>query len=248
MNSPLKEYEKIDDLGIGGLRIIQSGKNFRFGTDAVILAYFTKIRKGSKVVDLGTGTGIIPILLSSRGIAQKLIGVEIQPQMADMAKRSVLLNGLEDSVEILCEDMNRADQFLPKHEYEVVVTNPPYKEMGGGLQSGREAVDIARQEICATIDDVVRTAAYLLKPSGKLFIIYRPERLCDLFVSMREHKIEPKRIRFVCPREGEAAVLVLAEGIKYARHKLIMEPPLYLNGEEDRHSEEMKRIYSGKWR
>lgn len=218
--------EQIEDLGVHGYRLIQPRDGFRFGTDALLLAAFARIRRGSRIAELGAGTGVIPILLCARCQPGHIDALEIQPRMADMAARSVALNGLSARICIHTGDLREISALLPRHAYQSVVSNPPYKELGGGLLSPNAEIVAAKQEKYATIFDVLAAAAYLLEPNGHFFTVFRPERLCDLFYAMRDHKIEPKRLRFVQPQAEKAPVLVLAEGIKGAKAKMIVEAPL----------------------
>ena len=204
MNDFLKENERIDDLEFKNLKIIQNKNGFCFGIDSVLLVNFAKeIKKQSKILDLGTGTGIIPILLSGKVELKKAIGVEIQKDVASMAKRSVSLNNLDDKIEIINENVINIGKLYPKQYFDVVITNPPYKKMGTGIINESEAKIISRHEITANLEDFIKTARDMLKDKGEFFMVHRPERLVDIISLMRKFKIEPKKLRFVCPNKNK---------------------------------------------
>ncbi|MDR0405303.1 MAG: tRNA1(Val) (adenine(37)-N6)-methyltransferase [Clostridiales bacterium] len=244
-NGLISPGERLDDLQIppeGGkpLRVIQDPGGFCFGVDAVLLADFAKPPKGGSVADLGCGCGVIPLLLAAKTEAARITGVEIQKNAAQMAARSVLLNGLEGKITIIHGDLKT---FGAASAYDTVTCNPPYKERGGGLLNPGDSLAIARHEVCCTLADVIKTAARILKPGGKLNIIHRPERLADLLCLMREHRLEPKRMRFAHPSPRKTAVMVLTEAARGGRPKLFLEPPLYIHDEDGNDSEEIARIY-----
>lgn len=241
----ISEKERIDDLQITlkngkSLSIIQNTDYFPFGIDAVLLANFAKFKKHARVADLGSGCGIIPLILAAKTNVSHITGVEIQEDVAKMAQKSVLLNDLEDKVEIVCQDLKT---FGESAVYDVVICNPPYKEGGGGLENPNRHLAIARHEICCTLQDVVKSAKRLLKPMGKLYLVHRPERLVDIMCIMREHGIEPKRIRFVHPSAGKTSNIILIEGVKGGRPKLLLEPPLYVRDEQNQYTNEIEQIY-----
>ncbi len=204
---------RIDDLGINGLRLIQDTDMFCFGVDAVMLANFVHCGNDAKVVDLCTGNGIIPVLLSAKIPAKNIIGVEIQESVANLAKENVKLNGLDDKVGILNEDLKNIFDILGKSQFDIVTCNPPYRTKGCGVVNEADTKAIARHEICCSLNDVIYTSAMLLKPLGKFFMIHRPDRLCDIMCCMRENKIEPKIVQFVQPNFDTKPTHVLIEGV-----------------------------------
>ena len=245
MNDFLKENERIDDLEFKNLKIIQNKNGFCFGIDSVLLVDFAKeIKKQSKVLDLGTGTGIIPILLSGKVELKKAIGVEIQKDVANMAKRSVSLNNLDDKIEIINENVINIGKLYPKQYFDVVITNPPYKKIGTGIINESEAKIISRHEITANLEDFIKTARDMLKDKGEFFMVHRPERLVDIISLMRKVKIEPKKLRFVCPNKNKEPNMVLIKGIKNAKEFLKIEKNLYVYNEDGNYTDEILKIYN----
>lgn len=240
----LKPNEKIEDLECNGLKIIQSKDGFRFGIDAVILADFAKkgINK-SNVLDIGTGTGIISILLAGKTNAKKIIGLDVQKQVCDMAKRSVLLNRLEDRIEIVNEDIKSIDKIIEKNTIDVIVTNPPYQKNNTGLTSENKAEMISRHEVLCTFEDICNAAKYALKQNGEMYIIHRPERLVDIIYYLKNNNIEPKEIRFVEPHSGEKPNMVLVKAIKDGKSFLKVHEPLIVYNAEGNYTREILEIY-----
>lgn len=238
-------YERVDDLQLGGLRIIQNPSWFCFGSDAVLLSDFASagIKKDASVLDFCSGNGIIPILLSAKCGASKITGLEILPEVAEMAERSVRLNDLSGLVKIKCGDLKDAAQIFGKSVFDAVTCNPPYREAGGGIENPDDILAVARHEIKCSLTDVISSAAQVLKPGGKLFMIHRPDRLADILCLMRENKIEPKRLRFVHPKAGATANMILAEGARGGRPKLFLEPPLYMYDDNGEYTKEVNKIY-----
>lgn len=243
MEVNLLENERIDDLQFNGLRIIQNTKGFCFGIDAVLLANFTRVKKNAKLVDLGTGTGIISILLAGKSSASKIIGIEIQDEVAEMASRSVKLNQLEDRVEILNMDMKDAVGVLGKGQMDLVVSNPPYMH-SNGLINENDKKAISRHGLKCDIEDVIRVASDLVKPNGKFFMVNRPNRLVDMLAIARSYKLEAKQIRFVHSRVASAPKMVLIEYVKYAKPEIRVLSPLYVYNEDGTYTDEVKAIYS----
>lgn len=235
--------EKIEDLQIEGLKIIQNKKWFCFGMDAVLLSDFADIKKHSKVVDLGTGTGIIPLLLWAKRKPSIVYGIEIQKEVAEMAKRSILLNGLEESIKILNADMLRLDGVLEFNSFDAVVTNPPYIESNGGIVNPHGNKALSRHEISCCLEDVIKTAAKLLKQYGSFYMIHRPYRLVDIMALMRQYKLEPKKMRLIHPRKGEKPNMVLIKGVKLGNPELTVEPPLYIYDQATQYTEDIYKIY-----
>ena len=247
MKENLKENERIDDLQYKGLKIIQNTKGFCFGIDSVILSDFAKnIKKGSKVVDLGTGTGIIGLLLCKKTELKEIVGVEIQKEVAEMANRSIKLNKLEDKFKILNTDINKIfeDKLLEKNKFDVVVMNPPYKEKGTGKINEVDSKIISRHEVKATLSDFIKMASNLLKDKGEIYIVHKPERMPDIIQKMRENKIEPKEIKTVYSNKKTEASLILIKGIKGANKFFKILEPLYIYEENGEYTKEIKEIYN----
>ncbi len=237
MKENLKENERIDDLQYKGLKIIQNTKGFCFGIDSVILSDFAKnIKKGSKVVDLGTGTGIIGLLLCKKTELKEIVGVEIQKEVAEMANRSIKLNKLEDKFKILNTDI--------KNKFDVVVMNPPYKEKGTGKINEVDSKIISRHEVKATLSDFIKVASNLLKDKGEIYIVHKPERMPDIIQKMRENKIEPKEIKTVYSNKKTEASLILIKGIKGANKFFKILEPVYIYEENGEYTKEIKEIYN----
>jgi tRNA1Val (adenine37-N6)-methyltransferase len=243
MHELIKPGERVDDLQYKGYKIIQNPDEFCFGTDAVLLANFAQIKKGSKVLDLGTGTGIIPILIEAKTDALHITGVEILPNMADMAKRSILLNKIEDKVTIINENIINAKSFLPLSSFDIITCNPPYKDKGRGSINPEDSKAIARHEIKCTLEDIISISRSLLKFGGKLCMIHRPQRLSDIICLMRKYNIEPKRIRLIYPNKSKPASLVLIEGSRSGKPELRVLGPLFVFDELGNYSEEINQIY-----
>ena len=241
----LKENERIDDLEFKGLKIIQNKKGFCFGIDSVLLSDFAKnIKNHSKVIDLGTGTGIINILLSGKTKAEKLVGVEIQSDVAEMAKRSIELNNLKDKIEIINENITNLKNYYTEKSFDVVVSNPPYKKINTGVINDDKNKLISRHEVTANLKDFIQISSYLLKDYGEIYMVHRPERLVDIFYEMRQAVIEPKKIRFVYPKIGKNPNMVLIKGVKCGNSFLEVEKNLYVYNEDGTYTEEILKIYN----
>jgi tRNA1Val (adenine37-N6)-methyltransferase len=238
----LKPDETLEDLQRDGLFLIQKKSGFRFGVDAVLLADFARVKEGAKLIDLGTGTGILPVLLSAKTKAKEILGIEIQPDMVDMAKRSVALNKISGRVTIQEGDIKNKTAF-PKASYDVVTTNPPYIKLGSGMRTSSEGKDISRHEVLCTLEDVVGLSARILSPGGQFFMVHKPERLVDIVCIMREYKIEPKLLRWVHPKPTEKPNILLIKGCKNGGTELKTMPPLYVFNEDGRYTDEVNRIY-----
>ena len=240
----LKEYERIDDLQLGGLRIIQSRNGFRFGMDAVLLAHFSSVRPREKVADLGTGTGIIPMLLCGHTRVGKVVGLEIQPDMADMAARSVRMNGLEDRISIVEGDLKQAHVLLGYNGFDVVTCNPPYERRGGGIVSQDKAWAIARHEEACTLSDVARTGFNLLRQGGKMNLIIRADRAVESLITLKEARMEPKRIRLICPSSDKGPNLMLIEAVRGGHPGVRWEPVLVVYGPDGQYTADVRAIYN----
>ena len=243
MDLLLKDTERIDDLQINNLKIIQDKEGFCFGVDAVLLANFCKVKKNAKVVDLGTGTGIIPILIAGKSEASEVVGVEIQEDVAQMANRSVILNKLEDRVKIINEDLKNIIGILKPNEYHVVTSNPPYMHIDG-LKNINDKKAISRHEIKCNLEDVIRTAARLLMPQGKFYMVHRPIRLADIISLGRQYKLEPKEIIFVHPKYNKAPNLMLIQFTKGAKPELKVSDPIYVYDDCGEYTKKIREIYS----
>ena len=239
----LKENERIDDLERNGYRIIQDTKRFCFGMDAVLLSGFAKVKDGAKVLDLGTGTGIIPILLEAKTGASHLTGLEIQEDSADMAKRSVRLNGLEKKVDIVMGDIKEAGSLFDAASFDVVTCNPPYMTNRHGLINPSDAKAIARHEILCTLEDVIVQTAKLLKPGGNFYMVHRPFRLAEIMVLLHTYKLEPKRIQFVYPYVDKEPNMVLIEANRGGKPRMTVEKPLIVFQEPGVYMPEIRDVY-----
>lgn len=240
---PLKENERIDDLQRNGYRIIQDPDRFCFGMDAVLLSGFAAVKDGARVLDLGTGTGIIPILLEAKTQAAHLTGLEIQTDSAEMAGRSVALNGLEEKIDIITGDIKEADKLFNAASFDVITCNPPYMIGQHGLVNPEDAKAIARHEILCTLEDVVRQAAGLLKPGGNFFMVHRPFRLVEIMVLLRQYRLEPKRMQLVYPFVDKEPNMVLIEANRGGKPRMTVEKPLIIYREPGVYMPEIYELY-----
>ena len=241
----LKENERIDDLEFNKLKIIQNKDWFCFGIDSIILTDFAKnIKENLNVIDLGTGTGIIPILLSEKTNKNHFIGIEIQKEVADMASRSVKLNRLENKIEILNMNILELKNKYKNGSFDVVITNPPYKKINTGLINDNRQKIISRHEITASLEDFIEVASFLLKDLGEFYMVHRPDRLVDIFEAMRKNKIEPKKIKFVYSNKNKKANLILIKGIKNAKPFLEFEKNLYIYKKDGKYTDDILKIYN----
>lgn len=241
----IKENERIDDLELNNLKIIQNKECFCFGIDSVLLSDFAKnIKKNSKVIDLGTGSAIIPILLSAKTEDTQIIGVEIQKNIAEMAQRSIILNDLQDKIKIINCNIKELDKDI--ENYDVVVTNPPYMKKNTGLKNENISKLISRHEYECTIEDVALISFKILKDKGEIYMVHRPERLTDIFSAFKKYRLEIKNIRFVYSNKKSQAVLVLIKAIKNAKPFLKVDKPLYIYTEEGKYTQEILEIYNKK--
>ena len=241
----LKENERIDDLEYKGLKIIQNIDGFCFGIDSVLLTDFAKnIKPNSRVMDLGSGTGIIPILLSAKTKNTNFIGIEIQEEVAQMSCRSVVLNNLEDRIKIENENILNLKNKYKKGSFDVITTNPPYKKIETGIVNENNKKQISRHEITASLEDFIEISSYLLKDFGEFYMVHRPDRLVDIFYLMRKHKIEPKVIRMVYPNKNKKPNIILIKGAKCGKPFLKFEDNLYVYDENGNYTEDILRIYN----
>ncbi len=239
----LRSNERIDDLHRKNYKIIQSPNKFCFGIDAVLLTGFAQVKDGANVLDLGTGTGIIPILLEAKTKGKHFVGLEIQEESAEMATRSVRLNELDDKVSIIQGDIKEADQLFPLSSFDVVTSNPPYMNGHNGLKNELEPKTIARHEVLCTLEDVIKTASSLMKVGGRFYMVHRPHRLPEIMVTLKKYKCEPKRIRFVHPYVDKEPNMVLIESIRHGKPLLKVDPPLIVYEEVGKYTDEIYDIY-----
>lgn len=244
MKNMLKENERIDFLNEEGLKIIQNKNEFCFGIDSVLLSHFAEdISPGSEVVDLGTGTGIISILLASQEKIKKISAIEIQPQMCEMASRSVALNQLQNKIEIMNENIKELDKKLKKNYFDAIVTNPPYKKLNAGIRNKKESKLISRHEILCNLEDIIKISSKLLKDKGAVYMVHRPERLVDIMTIFRKYKIEPKILKFIYPKKNREPNLLLIKAVKNAGEFLKIEKPLIVYNEDGTYTDEILKIY-----
>ncbi|QUI21065.1 tRNA1(Val) (adenine(37)-N6)-methyltransferase [Vallitalea pronyensis] len=239
----LKANERIDDLHRRKYKIIQNPKTFCFGMDAVLLSGFAQVKEGEHVLDLGTGTGIIPILLEAKTKGKHFIGLEIQEDSVEMATRSVHLNGLDDKVSIVQGDIKEADSLFPLSSFDVVTSNPPYMQGQSGLKNRFQPKTIARHEVLCTLEDVIKTASSLVKVGGRFYMVHRPHRLPEIMVLLKQYKCEPKRMRFVHPYVHKEPNMILIESVRHGKPLLKVEPPLIVYEEVGQYTDEIYNIY-----
>jgi len=239
----IRAHERVDDLDLKGLKIIQNPKGFCFGIDAVLLSAFASIKRKDKVVDLGTGTGIIPLLVYGKHEPKEVVGIEIQEEVAEMAERSIKLNGLQDIIKIHRGDIKNAAKDIGANIFDVVVSNPPYKRANTGIINELGTKAISRHELLINLDELVLSAARLLKSGGRLSMIHRPERLKDIFLSLNKHNFEPKRIKFVHSKVHDKPAMLLIEAIKGGGEFLKIEEPIYVYNEDGSYTNEILRMY-----
>ena len=243
MTTYLKPEERLDDLQVKGYEIIQHPGKFCFGMDAVLLSNFARVKKGEHVLDLGTGTGIIPILLTAKTEGEKFVGLEIQEESADMARRSVAHNHLQDKVEIVNGDIKEAAGIFGLASFDAITTNPPYMIGQHGIANPSDAKAIARHEVLCTLDDILRESARLLKPRGRFYMVHRPFRLAEILSKMISVGIEPKRMRLVHPYIDKEPNMVLIEGMRGANSRMTIESPLIVYKAPGEYKDELLKEY-----
>jgi len=239
----LRPGERVDDLHRNNYQIIQNTKKFCFGMDAVLLSGFVKVQPGERVLDLGTGTGIIPILLAAKTKGKHFTGLEIQEESADMARRSIAMNKLDDKIDIVIGDIKEAAAIFGLASFDVITSNPPYMNHSHGIINPGEAKAIARHEILCSLEDVIREAARALKPNGRFYLVHRPFRLVEIMNSLSAYKLEPKRMKLVHPYIDKEPNMVLIECIKGAKSMIRVEPPLIVYKEPNVYTDEIYDIY-----
>lgn len=243
MTINLKENERIDDLQRNGYRIIQNTKGFCFGMDAVLLSGFAFVRPGERAIDLGTGTGIIPILLEAKCQGEHYTGLEIQEEMADMARRSVALNQLEKKISVVTGDIREASRLFGAASFDVVTSNPPYMNDAHGLKNPELPKAIARHEVLCTLEDVAGQAARLLKPGGRFYLVHRPHRLIEIITALTRAGLEPKRMKLVHPFVDKEANMVLIEAVRGGKSMIKVEAPIIVYKEPGVYTDEIYTIY-----
>ena len=241
----LKENERIDDLELNNLKIIQKSDGFCYGIDSVLLSDFAKnIKKNSNVIDMGTGTGILGFLLIAKTRINKVIGIEIQPEIADMAQRSIAMNCLDNKFKILNCNIKEIDNKLKEDSYDAVITNPPYKKLNSGKTNENEVKLISRHEVKASLEDFIKVSFKMLKDKGSLYMVHRAERLVDIMYEMRKNKMEPKRIRFVYSNQRSESKLVMIEAVKNGKSSVRIEEPLFIYNDDGSYTDEILKIYN----
>lgn len=242
-NNLVHENERLDELQRNGYSIIQDPKRFCFGMDAVLLSGFAKAKKGERVLDLGTGTGIIPILMEAKTESEDFTALEIQEESADMARRSVLYNHLENRINVVTGDIKDASKIFGASSFDVITTNPPYMIGEHGISSALDAKAIARHEVLCDLDDILRESAKMLRPGGRFYMVHRPFRLAEIMSKMIAYKIEPKRMKLVYPYIDKEPNMVLIEGLRGGKSRLTVEKPLIVYKEQGVYTDEIYDIY-----
>ena len=242
-NINLLEDESIDDLQLDNLLLIQKKQGFRFGVDAVLLSNFANVKSKHRVIDLCTGTGIVPFLIHGKYKPKEVIGIEIQEDMVEMANRSSKYNEVEDRVKFINADLKDINFLKSLGTFDVLTVNPPYKLNNSGILNPDDKLAIARHEILCNLEDVIRASRRLLKDNGRMYMVHRPERLIDIFELMRKYKIEPKRVQMIHPKMNKAPNIVLVEGQRDGGAYLKWEAPLYVYNEDGTYTKEINRIY-----
>lgn len=239
----IHSQERLDELHRNGYHIIQDPGRFCFGMDAVLLSGFAKVKRGERALDLGTGTGIIPILLEAKTAGEHFTGLEIQPESADMAERSVAYNHLEDKIDIVTGDIKDASNIFGASSFDVITTNPPYMIGNHGIRNDQDAKTIARHEVLCSLDDILRESAKILPQGGRFYMVHRPFRLAEIMSKMVEYKLEPKRMKLVYPYIDREPNMVLIEGLRGGKSRITVEKPLIVYREQGVYTDEIYDIY-----
>ena len=243
MEIELKEGERLDDLHRNGFRIIQNEKLFCFGMDAVLLSGFARVKEGERVLDLGTGTGIIPILLAAKTKGEAFVGLEISRRSADMAERSVALNGIQERVSIVLGDIKKAGELFAPASFDVVTSNPPYMTQSHGLLNPDPHKAAARHEVFCTLEDVIAAAARTVRPGGRFYMVHRPFRLAEIIRLLSDYRLEPKRMRLVYPYADREPNMVLLEAVRGGRPRMTVEKPLIVYEAPGNYTDEIVELY-----
>lgn len=239
----VREDEKLDELFDGRLRIIQKKEGYRFSIDAILLAHFASHVSADSIIDLGTGSGIVPLILAKRTSAPTIVGVEVQEAMADMAERTIMLNGFADRVSILHEDLRSLCSRFDASSFDLVVSNPPYYPVEEGRINPDEEKAIARHEIMAKVEDVIGISHYLVRPSGLVVIIFPARRMVDLLFKLRESGLEPKLLQIIYSHKHDEGKLVIVESVKRGNPEIEIKRPFFIYADEGEYSKEMQKIY-----
>ena len=239
----IKDNERVDDLQCKGYRLIQDPTKFCFGLDAVLLSDFARVSVGEKVLDMCTGTGIIPILMAAKTVAESFKAIEIQPEFVDVARRSVALNDFDNRIDIIEGDIKHISEYIPKSSMDAVTCNPPYMIEKHGIINEADSKTIARHEIMCSLEDVIRAGAVSLKPGGNFYMIHRPFRLTEILVMLTKYKLEPKRIRFVYPYVDKEPNMVMIEAKRGGKSRVTVEKPLIVYESVGKYTEEIYKIY-----
>ncbi len=243
----VRSNERLDDLERNGYLLIQNPEVFCFGIDAILLAHFAKVASDKqKILDIGTGTGIIPIIMHASYQKGNYTGIDIQPEMVEMANRSVLLNGIQDSVHMLHVDIKEYKKHFKSCEFDIITSNPPYMKGDVGLKNDHPSKNIARHEMTCTLEDIIKASSDLLKYNGKLYMIHRPLRLVEILMTMKKYNLEPKRLRFIHPKINKEPNMVLIEAVKNAKPEMRVQPPLVIYKEDGSYTDEIYEIYGKK--
>lgn len=247
INILLEENERIDNLEYKDLKIVQNKKGFCFGIDSVLLSDFAKeIKEDSEVLDLGTGTGIISILLCGKTKLKHITGIEIQEEVYKMAQKSIEINNLQERFSIINEDIKELSKIFPANSFDAIVTNPPYKKENTGLKSEQEVQLISRHEVLCNLEDIAKNSSKLLKNNCSIYMVHRPDRLADIIQTFKKYKLEPKNIRFIYPKIEKEPNLILIKATKGAKEFLKVEKPLIVYNEDGTYTDEILRIYNKK--
>ncbi len=241
---PIQPDETVDGLLNGKLRIIQKKRGYRFSIDTILLAHFCRLKKANVVIDLGTGNAVIPIFLAARWAAVRIVGVEIQAELIDMARRNIAINDMEGRITLIHRDVRDLPTYLDKGSFDVAISNPPYRPVQTGRVNPDHQKALARHEILGSLKDMAQVASFLLCPKGRFYVVYPSSRVVDLFLTLRDSDLEPKRIQNVHSNAKEEARLVMAEAVKGGRKELRVLKPLFIYDLDGRYTGEMKRIYS----
>lgn len=245
MKELVRDNERLDDLQCKGYYIIQNPDMFCFGMDAVLLADYAAGKKGAQAIDLGTGTGVIPILMEARDKAVHYTGLEIQKESADMALRSVIYNNLNEKIDIVCGDIKKVDELFKRESFDIVTSNPPYISSNHGLENEMEPKNIARHEILLKLEDVIKAAAYLLKVGGTFAMVHKPFRLAEIIRLMSKYHLEPKRLKMVQPYADKEPNMVLIEAAKGGKPRIKVEPTLVVYNSDGSYTDELLKRYKG---
>lgn len=239
----MEQFERIDELNINGYRIYQNSKLFRFGIDAVLLAAFAKIRKKDRVIDLCSGSGIIPFLYLARNDVKSVTAVEYFEYFCTLMRKSAKLNGCEDRINIVNADIKNIAEYFPKSSFDVLTVNPPYEKNGHGIDCPNEIKNAARREVLCDIEDVVAAAHHLLETGGAMYMIHRPSRLCDIFNALRSGGFEPREVQLISSKQGSVPNLVLVSAVKGAPPYLKVLPNMVIYNEDGTYTKESSKIY-----